>query len=314
MTRDAAPLRGLDLNLLVTLRALLREGSVTRAAEQLGQTQPTVSRALSTLRAAFDDQLLVRSGRGMALTSLAQSLRIPLERTLAALDRLQAVGEFEPAQDERTFRVVMPDILGGLVIAPLVVRLGREAPNFTLQVFGAERDALRGLLEDDIDLVVGASPLDHQELYGRSVVPDGVGWSVVYGPKHPAWGSTMDQEVWLASDHVQLIPRGSPDDSPLDQLLMERGCRRVIRLQLAYLTALPHTLAETTCVTTLPTPIARLLADIGGLRCARHPLGDELPRVPIRMTWHEVHHAEPGHAWFRGVLGEVLAEHFSDAP
>ena len=75
MARDTPPLDGLDLNLLVALRALLREASVTRAAHRLGQTQPTVSRMLATLRTAFDDELLVRAGRGMSLTPLAKSLR-----------------------------------------------------------------------------------------------------------------------------------------------------------------------------------------------------------------------------------------------
>ena len=74
---------------------------MTRAAQRLGHTQPSVSRSLATLRAAFGDELLVRAGRGMALTPLARALRTPVERTLASIDRLRSVGAFEPASASR---------------------------------------------------------------------------------------------------------------------------------------------------------------------------------------------------------------------
>ena len=47
-----------DLNLLLALEALLREKSVTRAAEKLFISQPAMSAALSKLREYFGDQLL----------------------------------------------------------------------------------------------------------------------------------------------------------------------------------------------------------------------------------------------------------------
>ena len=40
----------LDLNLLVTFEALMKEGNVTRAAEKLGRTQSAISHSLARLR------------------------------------------------------------------------------------------------------------------------------------------------------------------------------------------------------------------------------------------------------------------------
>ena len=68
-------LRQLDLNLLVTLDALLETSSVTRAAARLGVGQPATSHALGKLRDLFGDPLLVRAGRGMALTPRARALQ-----------------------------------------------------------------------------------------------------------------------------------------------------------------------------------------------------------------------------------------------
>ena len=61
-------LAGLDLNLLPALEALLRLRNVTRAAAEVGLSQPAMSRALSRLRGIFGDPLLVRVGGGLSLT------------------------------------------------------------------------------------------------------------------------------------------------------------------------------------------------------------------------------------------------------
>ena len=62
-----------DLNLLVVLDAIVAEGGVSRAAEQLNLTQPAVSHALARLRELFDDPLFVREGRNLAPTALTKA-------------------------------------------------------------------------------------------------------------------------------------------------------------------------------------------------------------------------------------------------
>src|SRR6187402_2855078 len=90
-------LSSIDLNLLVVLRALLRERHVTRAARDLGLSQSAASHALSRLRELYDDPLLVRSGRTLELTPRAVALLPMLERGLVELQgSLQAEAPFEP--------------------------------------------------------------------------------------------------------------------------------------------------------------------------------------------------------------------------
>ncbi|MBX2803484.1 MAG: LysR family transcriptional regulator [Myxococcales bacterium] len=308
MARDGIPLQGLDLNLLVTLRALLREGSVTRAAERLGQSQPTVSRSLATLRQAFGDPLLVRAGRGMVLTPRAESVRIPLERALAAIDGLPTAGGFDPSVDERTFRITLPDLLGAFVVPRLMVGLS-SVPGVRLQVLGSERDMMRALLQDEVDLVVAAPQLDHPELYTRRVGED-MEWSLLFGPSYLP-GADVDAETWLASEHVVLAPHGRPDvPSMLDDALDRLGRSRTVRLHVGYLSAIGHTLLVAPLVASLPTPAAQALASGLPLTVVPHPLQAQLPPVGIWMTWHEAHHADPGHAWLR----DQVAAAFVDAP
>jgi DNA-binding transcriptional LysR family regulator len=80
-------LRRYDLNLLVTLEALLDEGSVTAAARRLHLSQSAVSAALDRLRTVFTDPLLVRVGNRMQATPFAKRLQGPIKTALASVSR-----------------------------------------------------------------------------------------------------------------------------------------------------------------------------------------------------------------------------------
>src|SRR5262250_2526397 len=69
-----------DLNLLVTLDVLLREGSVAGAARRLRLSPSAMSRALARLRDTTGDPLLVRAGRGLVPSPRALELRERVRR------------------------------------------------------------------------------------------------------------------------------------------------------------------------------------------------------------------------------------------
>ncbi|MDB2534312.1 LysR family transcriptional regulator, partial [Porticoccaceae bacterium] len=81
----------LDLNLLVSLQALLEEKSVTRAAERLFITQPAMSRVLQRLRHQLDDPLFTRTGNELVPTPKARELQARLPRLLDGI--LEMVSE-----------------------------------------------------------------------------------------------------------------------------------------------------------------------------------------------------------------------------
>ncbi len=290
----AGPLDGLDLNLLITLRALLREGSVSRAAETLGSTQPTVSRALATLRTAFGDPLLVRAGRAMQLTPRGEALRVPVERALRAIDRLRAVGEFDPRTAQRTFRLIIPDVIGVWLVPHLHV----PDSNLAFEVHSSERQALDMLLHDETDVLVTALSMEHPDL-DHAELERPMNWRVVYGPKHPAWDSALDFDAWLHSDHLQLIPAGrSSTPSRLDALLHERDMRRRVMVRVTHLSTAGPALRERALMTSLPAPAAKWLEETHGLRSEPHPF-DALQPLPLRLTWHVSQTEDEGHRWLR---------------
>jgi DNA-binding transcriptional LysR family regulator len=103
-----------DLNLLVYLDVLLREASVTRAAQQLGITQPAMSNGLKRLRDLFNDPLLVRTSEGMTATERAQSLQPLVRHVLADIEQvIEPVSQFNPGSSQRMFRNHGQRLCGG---------------------------------------------------------------------------------------------------------------------------------------------------------------------------------------------------------
>src|ERR1700748_2692343 len=109
-------LANLDLNLLISLDALLDQRSVTRAAQQLGLSQPALSASLARLRRHFDDELLTRVGNDYRLTPLAVQLR---ERTTVALSSVERVftaqPDFDASSSPREFSMLVSDYMVTLI-------------------------------------------------------------------------------------------------------------------------------------------------------------------------------------------------------
>src|SRR3954463_9934669 len=95
-----------DLNLLVTLAALLAEGSVARAAQRLRLSPSAMSRALGRLRDATGDPLLVRAGRQLVPTPRAIELRARVGQLVQdAHAALRPAERFDRARLARTFTI-----------------------------------------------------------------------------------------------------------------------------------------------------------------------------------------------------------------
>ena len=122
----------IDLNLLVYLDVLLRERNVTKAAEQLGITQPAMSNGLRRLRDLFDDPLLIRTSTGMAPTERALELEPQVREILAGVEKaVQPASEFNASESQRVFRIMASDYAESTVLPALLSRLGPIAPNIT---------------------------------------------------------------------------------------------------------------------------------------------------------------------------------------
>src|SRR5690606_4626676 len=147
-------LRRLDLNLLVTLEALLTDLNVTRAAGRLHLSQPTVSVQLARLRNVLGDPLLLPGPRGMRPTARAEQLREPLRVALQALrEAIAPPGTFEPADADLTWRVSASDYAGATILQPALAGLRARAPGSRVAICPLSPQRLaRQLEQGELDL------------------------------------------------------------------------------------------------------------------------------------------------------------------
>jgi len=290
-----------DLALLVTLDALLQEGSVTGAARRLGLSTPATSHALARIRTRLGDPLLVRAGRAMVLTPRAEALRPKIRSAVAAASvALEPDRPFSPRELDRAFVVHATDHVLTVLGASLDRIVHEEAPRVTLRFVPNAPDDAERLRDGSADLAVGIYGDLPPEMRSRQLLTDRFVCVVREG--HPTVGKRLSLEQYVALEHVQVAPRGKPGGY-IDDALAERGLvRRVARAVPFFLAALRLT-AETDYVLTISERIARALGPSLGLRALEPPL--PLAPYALKLVWHPRFDGDPAHQWVREVMARA---------
>jgi DNA-binding transcriptional LysR family regulator len=147
-------LKGLDLNLLVVLDALLTEKSTTRAGQRVYLSQSATSGALARLRDFFGDQILVPCGQKMVLTPFAQTLTQPVRDILANADALiSKTRNFDPATSTRLFVLNMSENTATLFIANTLPRIRELAPNVHIEIVTYHENIPEIIEQGDVDFI-----------------------------------------------------------------------------------------------------------------------------------------------------------------
>lgn len=286
-----------DLNMLLTLDALLQEENVTLAAKRLGLSTPATSHALARIRERFGDPILVRAGRKMVLTPRAEELR-PQIRTLVeeATRVLGATARFSPQALERSFTIFTTDHVL-LVLGPELDRILRdEAPGVSLRFLPSVVDDWLPLREGSADLSVCILGHFPPEFRTRRLFTDRFVCAV--REDHPRVGRRLHLDQYLEMEHIVVSPLGLPSgvDALLSQRKLERKIRRVVPFFLSGL----HMAATTDYVLTVSDRAATALASTFGLRLLEPPL--PLAAYSLNLLWHPRLENEPANRWLRDVF------------
>jgi DNA-binding transcriptional LysR family regulator len=296
-------LSALDLNLLVVLRALLTERSVTRAARRVGLSQPATSHALARLREVLGDPLFVRSGRDLAPTPRAESLREPLEEALGKLERmLEAPRPFDPSTASRSFTIGASDYILFLLVPRLLERLARAAPKIDLSIRETgNRTVAESLSADGFDMLITViGPTKRPGLRVERLFSDR--FACLVRRDHPRVKKKLTLDLYAELPHAFVAPRGTRGGA-VDDALRARGRERRVALLLPNFLAAPHIVARSDLVVTLGERIAKTFAEQLPLRVLPPPV--RLPGFEMSLIWHERMDADAGHAWLRRQIREA---------
>ncbi len=297
-------MRQTNLNLLPTLKALLATRSVSRAAEVLHLSQPSISKQLAQLRQEFADELLVREGQRWLLTPRAEALRQQLDAALDNLQSLYAAPQFNPATCERVFRFASSDYVAQFILPGIAATLAREAPQASLDFMLWQKELLPGLHQLDLDLVSTITESIPSGLNSCYQGEDGLVVLMRHG--HPYLDEPLTHERYLAAWHVQ-VSGGGDKEGPVEQVLAPANQQRRWFARVPFFQAAAGILRQTDCLLTTPAHIAWQLAQDGGL--ALRPLPFACARQHYHLIWHQRHQQDPAHQWFRELAFPFLSQH-----
>ena len=295
-----AGLRRYDLNLLLSLHALLHTRNVTQAGEWLGVTQPAMSSDLRRLRQMFNDDLLVRAGRDYHLTVLAQSLVEPVSRAVAEIERVITWRPtFDPRVDTASFSIAMSDHVMALLLPTLAVRLPHEAPHITVRVRG-----LSGLATDpvtatelsEVHLSVGAFSYSA----ARSEVLYTDRWVCAVSADNPDVGAHMSLELFSKLPHAEWQLKTPLIQSHAELLYRSKGIERQVSLVTESFALLPTLVRGTRLVALVHERLAR---QVPGLKLLEPPV--PIPHVQESMYWSPSMDREPSHTWLRDLMRSI---------
>lgn len=141
-----------DWNLYASFREVMRQGSLSAAARTLGLTQPTLGRHIAALEAALDAALFTRSPQGLTPTATALDLLPRVEEMHAAAEAARRAISGGPAAETGVVRVTASEIIGGVVLPPILAAFREAHPGIVIELVLTNRN--EDLLRRDADIAV----------------------------------------------------------------------------------------------------------------------------------------------------------------
>ena len=314
--------RNLDLNLLRVFDEVMTERSLTRAADKLAITQPAVSNAMRRLRDVLGDELLVRSGQGVAPTPLANALWPSVRESLTRLQQAFAPETFDAARDRQAFVLAMADATTATLLPHLVDILEVEAPHVSVQVKPLTTRDPRDMLDDEsADFAVGYFPFVLAEMTARAQTGALVDFEsrrlydgeyiCVMRKDHPLADGLLTLDRYCSARHLLVSFSGQPFGF-LDEALAAIGLkRRVVMTVNQYFTA-ARVAAQSDLLTVLPRHIVPIIGMVDQLACRPLPLRVEAVHVDALWRTHSRHIPAPALMWMLQALDRATKAAFPD--
>ncbi len=287
----------LDLNLLVALNALLSERNISRAAEKLYLSQPATSGALSRLRAYFNDDLLVQSGRQLILTPRAKELIDPVREVLMRIDTtIAAQPQFDPATETRQFTLLVSDYTTAVLIPVLLAELYREAPKLRIRLRDQADKPDEVLEQGEVDFLVIPSQYIARDHPSAALFEEDylcVTWE----------GNTRVQERltfddYLSCGHVIATFAHTNPLSTFDGWFMESfDVKRRVEVTAPSMSALPSLVVGTDRIATVHRRIALRAQATLPIKVWEPP--PRIPRLVQMLQWHKHRSNDPAITWLR---------------
>ncbi|MGY1705990.1 LysR substrate-binding domain-containing protein [Geodermatophilus sp. SYSU D00697] len=291
----------LDLNLVRTLVSVYETGNLTRTAQALQVTQPTVSHALSRLRHHFGDPLFVRGRSGMEPTAVAAELYAGFRTALRGIDlTVESTRRFDPATATRRFRICLTDV-GEMSLLPRILeQLAREAPSAELEVVPMDFERVaEWLTAGRVDAAIASTPVPG-DLRSTVVLEDSYGCLV--REDFPLVDGRMTLADFLAGRHA--VVAANTGHRLAERILADLQLDRRTTVTVPHFSALPHLVDRCNLIAIFPVHAGHTVLGGRPLVVVEPPF--PIPTFEVRLYWQARHRESAAQLWFRRVILTAL--------
>jgi DNA-binding transcriptional LysR family regulator len=292
--------QNLNLQSMRIFLAIYEHRSVGAAATALGVSQSGLSTALAKLRQLLGDPLFVSTATGMQPTPRAKELAVPLREAVQLIEqRVLNKASFNPATDEREFRIALSDTAEAMYLPRVLAVLTRVAPNTRLRCVAMPQAQLqRALTEGQVDIALGYFPdLKSAEFVRRKIGQHG--YVCICSAANRQVIEDFTLKTYSEARHV-VVEAPTRSQGLMDAYVRRRGIQRKVALITPHFMSLPEIIAATDLIATVPAAIADAFAD--HRRLARLELPFRSPVFEAYLHWSKSVSHDPAHRWLRGVM------------
>ncbi|QHO77767.1 LysR family transcriptional regulator [Bradyrhizobium sp. CCBAU 051011] len=293
--------KGLDLNLLVALDALMTERNLTAAARGIKLSQPAMSAAVARLRAYFRDDLFTMRGRELVPTARAEGLAAPIREALLHI-QLSIISQdvFNPSKSDRRFRILLSDFMTIVFFRKVVDRVAREAPavSFELLPLADATDEL--LRRGEVDFLI------LPELFMSNAHPK----ATLFEDRLVCVGCRSNKQLppqltferYMSMGHVAVKFGLTRKPSIEEWFLLEHGLNRRIEVVVQSFGMIPPVLLDTGRIGMMPSRLVKHFENTMPLQTIE--LSRSLPAFTEAVQWPTFHNSDPASIWLREILLE----------
>lgn len=288
----------LSIKQLRIFSGLLKDGNLSRLADEMGMTQQAVSANLASLRDVFGEPLFLRTGRGVIPTDLARELGSEVDWILNAMERLVDRAPFDPAKVTGTISISAADYAHAVAVTPRLAAIRAQAPQLKLVLSEIDVDTLPAKMNSgEIDLVVSIP--DHIPThYPRNLLLQEHYVCVTVKGSHLA-NRRLSRKDLAREPQLVVSPGRANLIGSADDWFRQEGLERDIILSAPHFLLLPDMIAATGTVAFFP---SRLLPDT---RLISLELEDDISPAGFELiaAWHPRSDGSPLVRWIVQMLG-----------
>lgn len=293
-----------NYKLLPALISILTTRNLTESAKNLNVTQSAMSKTLSQIRQAFDDEILIREGSQFVLTFRGEQLKTRLPLLMQQLDDLYLPNTLDLTHCCRVFRFASSDYVAQAVFPEILQQVEKEAPSIGIEYLMWGKEKLVDASINQLDVVTSIIDTVPENLYGQLMAEDQS--VVIISASHALADQPLLLDDYLSARHI-LISGGGDKDSLIDQALKIQGHERKIIAQVPFFQSAVELLLSTNSMLTVPLHIAAEFSKTHALKIK--PLPVSVKPHKYYLLWHAKYQQDFEHAWFRELCLPILKNH-----